>query len=81
MLFAGKWMVLEIIMLSEISQTEKSNVTCSLSYVDLDLKKKRHDCQMNCLRGRSQLEGRGQNQKVGRGKYGLSTSCTHMKIE
>jgi hypothetical protein len=40
MLFAGKWMALEIVMLSEISQTEKSNVTCSLSYVDLDLKKK-----------------------------------------
>jgi hypothetical protein len=34
MLFAGKWMVLEIIMLSEISQTEKNNVTCSLSHVE-----------------------------------------------
>jgi hypothetical protein len=30
MSFAGKWMVLEIIMLSKISQTEK-NIACSLS--------------------------------------------------
>jgi hypothetical protein len=28
--FAGKWMELEIIMLSEISQTEKDTIVCSL---------------------------------------------------
>jgi hypothetical protein len=33
-LFGGKWVKLEIIMLSKISQIQKDNVTCFLSYVE-----------------------------------------------
>jgi hypothetical protein len=39
--FAGKWMELEIILLSEISQTQKRNVACCLHMLHmwiLDLK-------------------------------------------
>jgi hypothetical protein len=39
MSFAGKWMELEIIMLSEISQTEKVNYHLFFSYVDSRPKK------------------------------------------
>jgi hypothetical protein len=34
MLFAGKWMEMENIMLSEVSQAKKSKVSCFPSYVE-----------------------------------------------
>jgi hypothetical protein len=34
MLFAGKWVELENIMLREVSQIQKSKVACSLLYVE-----------------------------------------------
>jgi hypothetical protein len=34
LLFVGKWMELEIIVLSEVSHTQKSKVTCFPSYVE-----------------------------------------------
>jgi hypothetical protein len=40
MLFAGKWMELEIIMLNEMSQTEKINITYSLSYAFIKMNDK-----------------------------------------
>jgi hypothetical protein len=39
MVFAGKWLELENIMLSEISQFRKTKVMCFLSYIE-DLSKK-----------------------------------------
>jgi hypothetical protein len=35
--FAGKWMVLESIILSEVSQVRKPNTACFLSYVEYRL--------------------------------------------
>jgi hypothetical protein len=40
MLLAGKWMELEIIMLSEISRLRKTNITHSLSYAKSRPKKR-----------------------------------------
>jgi hypothetical protein len=34
MLFAGKWMKLEIIMFSKKSQTKKDNITSSFSFLE-----------------------------------------------
>jgi hypothetical protein len=34
MKFASKWMELEIITLSEVTQTQKDNSSCSLLFVD-----------------------------------------------
>jgi hypothetical protein len=33
MLFSGKWIELEVIMLSEIARMRKTNIACSLSYL------------------------------------------------
>jgi hypothetical protein len=41
MSFAGKWMELEIIMLSEINQTQKTSITHFLSYVESKKYKKK----------------------------------------
>jgi hypothetical protein len=38
-LFVGKWMELEIMMLNEVSQGQKTNVTCFHSYAESSPKK------------------------------------------
>jgi hypothetical protein len=44
-LFAGKWMELEIIILSEI-RLRNTNILCSLSYAESRPKKIEHECKM-----------------------------------
>jgi hypothetical protein len=41
MSFAGKWTQLGIIMLNGISQTQKTNIMCFLSYVESRFKSKK----------------------------------------
>jgi hypothetical protein len=51
MSFAGKWMELEIIMLSEIRQAQRANITCSPSFVEPRLKMMmmRHECKRGMI--------------------------------
>jgi hypothetical protein len=50
MLFIGKWLELETILLSKISQTQ-NDTTCFLSYVEVDLKNKCMNVKGDCCRG------------------------------
>jgi hypothetical protein len=56
--FAGKCMELEIITLREISQTDKTNIACSLSYAETRPKKKLHKNKMGETLWRWEVVGR-----------------------
>jgi hypothetical protein len=66
--FSGKWMQLENIMLSDVSQVQ--NTTCLLSYMELDLKQiqEYYEKQVT-LRGDHMRTREGKRRNL-RGKYG-----------
>jgi hypothetical protein len=58
MSFAGKCIELEIIMLSEINQDQRTNIMCSLSHLESRQKKKVNDTSV-----KRELFGEGTNGK------------------
>jgi hypothetical protein len=83
MSFIGKWMGLEITMLSEISPIRKANITCLLSYEECRPKKNDMNLKGEGLLGgkESQWEGKKQKDRViGVCEYDQSTLHACIKV-
>jgi hypothetical protein len=71
--FAGKWMELEIIMLSEISQTQKE--ICFLTHAETVLKNDMNKKKRKYLGGRVYSRKEGGDNRVTRGISMMNVHC------
>jgi hypothetical protein len=78
--FVGKWMELEIMMLSKISQTHKDSIACFLPFVKLrESKTKQNKTKNQVMKIKAGLPGRWKGKRKGVWAWEREKGCGHKK--